>query len=80
MLIDTEIKLNEAFNSYEKIQLFRFISNSLTGKVSTSDVKRVIQQGGVEVNEKIISDPNAEFTFKSGDVIKFGKRDYIKIS
>ena len=76
----TEIKLNEAFNSYEKIQLFRFISNSLTGKVSTSDVKRVIQQGGVEVNEKIISDPNAEFTFKSGDVIKFGKRDYIKIS
>lgn len=76
----TEINLSDLSNSGGKVQVFRFISNSLLEKVSTSDVKRVIQQGGVEVNGVVVSDPNAEFNFKSGDVIKFGKRENIRIS
>src|SRR3989344_349761 len=74
-----EIRVSDMMNVGGRIQLFRFISNSLSDKISTSDIKRVIQQGGVEINGAVILDPKAEIKFKSGDIIKFGKREYVKI-
>ena len=50
-----------------------------TSKESASQIKRVIEQGGVEVNGKKITDPHEIIEFKSSDVIKFGKRTYFKI-
>ena len=44
---------------------------------SSGHLKRMIEQGAV--NNKI-TDPNQVITFRSGDIIKFGKRKYRKIA
>jgi len=46
---------------------------------SRSDAKRVIEQGGMAINDKIITDPNGVFTPKNGDVVRIGKRRFFKI-
>ncbi|OGH42100.1 MAG: tyrosine--tRNA ligase, partial [Candidatus Levybacteria bacterium RIFCSPLOWO2_01_FULL_42_15] len=49
---------------------------------SKSEAKRVIEQGGVRVNKKIISDPNEPFALyvKNGEaIIQKGKTTFIKI-
>lgn len=49
------------------------------GDVSGGDIKRTIKQGGVEVNGVKVTNPNDSLENKSGDIIKFGKRRFIKI-
>ncbi|MFA5109126.1 MAG: tyrosine--tRNA ligase [Patescibacteria group bacterium] len=44
---------------------------------SNSDARRVIQQGGVKVNSKVVSDPG--FVLSPGDVLQKGKINFIKI-
>lgn len=48
---------------------------------SSSEARRLIQQGGVSVNGSIISDPNAllEIAATSETIIKVGKRRFLKI-
>lgn len=46
---------------------------------SKSEAKRLIQQGGVEVNEKKITNPGESVTLKDGMIIRAGKRKYAKI-
>lgn len=46
---------------------------------TSAELKRRIQQGGVEINHIKITDLNKEFNFSSGDIIKYGKRQYLKI-
>ena len=49
---------------------------------SSSEGRRLIQQGGVSVNGSVISDPNHEivFTPNTETIIKVGKRRFLKIS
>ena len=44
---------------------------------SKSEAKRLIEQGGVSVNEKPVKDWDAEI--KRGDIIKFGSRKFLRI-
>jgi tyrosyl-tRNA synthetase len=46
---------------------------------SNAQIKRVIEQGGVELYGQKITSPNQSTTVKSGMVLKFGKRQFIKI-
>lgn len=46
---------------------------------SRSDAKRVIEQGGIAINDKTITDSNSVFTPKDGDIIRVGKRRFVKI-
>ncbi len=46
---------------------------------SRSDAKRVIQQGGVKVNDKKVDDPNATIHLEKDMVIQVGKRKFAKI-
>lgn len=46
---------------------------------SKSDAKRLIEQGGTEINDKIVTDPNSVFTPRDGDIIRVGKRRFVKI-
>jgi len=48
-------------------------------KVSSSEIKRVAGQGGVEVNGRRVTDSQEILENNSGDVIKFRKRDFIQI-
>ena len=46
---------------------------------SNANVSRMITQGGVELNGEKITNPQQEVSFRDGDMIKFGKRNYFKI-
>lgn len=46
---------------------------------SKSDAKRVIEQHGVTIDNKLIDDPNAPFAPQDGTIIKVGKRRFVKI-
>lgn len=46
---------------------------------SKSDSRRLIKQGGVDINGVRHDDPDAELVFKSNDVLKVGKRNWFRI-
>lgn len=46
---------------------------------SKSEAKRVVEQGGVAIDNQIISDPNASIAPKNEQIIRVGKRRFIKI-
>jgi tyrosyl-tRNA synthetase len=58
--------------------IFEFLKGTDLGRTN-SQIKEVIKQGGVEVNGKRVDDINEQIDFTSGTVIKFGKREYIKV-
>lgn len=45
---------------------------------SRSDAKRLIEQGGVTIDEKLVS-PNEKITPKENSIIRVGKRKFVKI-
>ncbi len=47
--------------------------------MSKSEAKRLIEQGGVAVDEEIIEDPNAPFAGTDGSIIRVGRRRFLKI-
>jgi len=47
---------------------------------SSSQIKRNIEQGGVEINGEKITEALLELQFKSGDIVKYGKRKYFKVN
>ncbi len=51
-------------------------SNLATSK---SEARRLIEQGGVAVDEEIIIDHNAPFSGTDGSIVRVGKRKFIKI-
>ncbi len=46
---------------------------------SKSEARRLIEQGGVSINEKRVEDSKKEISFKKNDIIKVGKRKFLKI-
>lgn len=46
---------------------------------SKSDAKRLVEQGGVEINGATEKDWRKEITFKGGEVAQAGKRKFVKI-
>lgn len=46
---------------------------------SKSAARRLINQGGLKINQKTVTDWQSEVSLKSGDVVQVGKRRFIKI-
>ncbi len=46
---------------------------------SNAEAKRLIKQGGVSINGNKVTDFKAEHTFSDGDILKVGKRKFLKI-
>ena len=61
-----------------KIKAFEFF-NSLNLFPSKSEAKRVISQGGLEVDGENITDPFFTLNVKNNMIIKIGKRKFVKI-
>ncbi len=61
------------------LSVTEFLKQSLGSETSASQIKRTIEQGGVEVNGKKVIDPATSFEFETGTVIKFGKRKFLKV-
>ena len=62
-----------------KETLLATLKLALGDKVSSAEIKRVASQSGVEVNGIKITDFNQPLENKSGDIIKFKKREFIQI-
>lgn len=58
--------------------LMEFLKNTVKDE-SSSNIKRLIEQGGVEVEGKKVTNPFEEIDFKKGNLVKFGKRKYFEI-
>jgi tyrosyl-tRNA synthetase len=56
-----------------------FLKEVLGNDQSASNIKRVIEQGGVEINDEKITDPLRVVKFEPGVMVKFGKREFFKI-
>jgi tyrosyl-tRNA synthetase len=61
------------------MSLLEFLKNANEGKESSSQIKRVVEQGGVEVNGKKITNVETQLDFKSNDLVKYGKRTAFKV-
>ena len=46
---------------------------------SKADAKRVIEQGGVKIDDQIVKDWEKEITIKAGMILQVGKRKFVKI-
>lgn len=63
-----------------KMSLLEFLKDALpAGLASSGEIKRVVTQGGVEVDGKKVADFAREINFESGIVVKFGKRTFVKV-
>lgn len=60
----------------DSIRILDFLKENLKD-VSSSEIKKVIEQNGLEVNSQKTNDLN--FMIKKGDSVKFGKKIYLRI-
>jgi tyrosyl-tRNA synthetase len=61
------------------LQVIEFLKKVDSENESTSQIRRVIEQGGVEINGNKITDPFLIVDFKEGIVVKFGKRKFYEV-
>lgn len=64
--------------SGENTTLIELLKSADLG-VSNSDIKRTIEQSGVEIAGKKITNPTELLTLEGGEIIKFGKHTYRKV-
>lgn len=66
----------------EDLQAGKTIAEVIAGldlATSKSEAKRLIEQGGVTIDNEVVIDPNAAFEPKEDTIIKVGKRKFVKI-
>lgn len=75
--IPEEIDEIEIDNSSQMtiIELLRYVGAALTN----SDARRLVQQGGVKIGGKKLTDPNEKLLLRDGDILKVGKRKFYKL-
>ena len=61
------------------MSILNFLKEALENKESSGQIRRVIEQGGVEIDGEKVVEPFLEIDFKSGTVVKFGKRQFFKV-
>jgi tyrosyl-tRNA synthetase len=62
-----------------KMTVWEFLKKTDTSGTSSSELKRLIEQGGVEVNKKKVTNPMEEIDFSTDTEIKKGKRTFIRV-
>ena len=59
-----------------KLREIPILSNATT---STVQAKKLVMQGAVEINNKKILDPNQKISLKAKDIIRIGKKRFVKV-
>jgi tyrosyl-tRNA synthetase len=72
----SENQVLEISISGESIRILDFLKENLKD-VSSSEIKKVIEQNGLEINSQKTTDLN--FIIKKGDSVKFGKKIFLRI-
>ncbi len=68
-----------SLDSPEPVKIYEFITDHNMAP-SKSEAKRIIAGGGVTINGHKVSDPFTEVTFSKGDIVKVGKRKFLRIN
>jgi len=61
----------------ENKTIFEFLKNNISDTLSNSEIKKIIEQNGLEINGEKVKDLN--YSIKVGDEIKLGKKTFIKL-
>ncbi len=61
------------------LQIIEFLKQTDNENSSLSNLKRVVEQGGVEIDGNKITDPYLIVDFKKGTIVKFGKRKFFEV-
>lgn len=68
----------ETFQLSGDTSLIDVMANS--GMVSSrSEARRLVQQGGVRLNDEVLEDPNRDLVSAAGGVLRVGKRRFLKL-
>lgn len=62
----------------DNIWIVRLLTSSGLAS-SNSEARRLIAQGGVYIDGQRVTDPNLEVEFKGGEVVKVGKRRFLRV-
>lgn len=77
---ETPEEMAEIVISPDDKSAFEVLRKCFGPEKSNSEVRRLIQQGGMQVNGDKILEPNQVILFKNGDVIKTGKRTWVRVA
>lgn len=61
------------------MSMLDFLKLTNPQELSAAELKRIVLQGGVEYNGTKVVDQNHTLEFKIGDIVKIGKRSYVKV-
>lgn len=75
--VDEENMIVLMYNEVEGLQLLEILKRALK-TTSSAEIKRTIVQGGVQIDNEKVTDLNQKIPV-GNSIIKFGKRQYIKI-
>lgn len=67
-----ELKISGTSTALDVVMFTKVIS-------SKSEARRLLQQGGVELDGKKIQDPQASLTLAAGSVLKIGKKNFFRL-
>ncbi|MBW6441361.1 tyrosine--tRNA ligase [Patescibacteria group bacterium] len=62
------------------LQIIEFLKKVDNEENSLSNIRRIIEQGGVEIDGNKITDPFLVVDFKEGTIVKFGKRKFYEVN
>ena len=54
-------------------------ANTFQQKRSNGDIRRLVQQGSVQLNSEKLTDPRTTLTLNSGDILKLDKKRMIRL-
>jgi tyrosyl-tRNA synthetase len=65
--------------SGEEIGVIDLLTKELNLVSSTSEARRLIQQGGFKIDDRAVTDVNEKVMPKSGMIIRAGKKKIVKV-
>ena len=74
-----DVELPEAELAYEETGIIDLLTKKLNMAASTSEARRLIQQGGFKINDKAVTDVNETVTPEAGMIIRAGKKKIVKV-
>lgn len=74
-----DVDLPEVELSEEETGVIDLLTKKLNLVSSTSEARRLIQQGGFKIDDRAVTDVNEKITPKSGMIIRAGKKKIVKV-
>ncbi len=74
-----DIELPEVTLKEDKVEIIELLVKDLGFCKSTSEARRLIEQGAVKVNDEVIHDIKANIQIQTGLVVKVGKKKIVRI-